>query len=67
MNLTDRDMYQYSSSVGNKLGLMGVLDDYDGLYENLLFSMSSKCSDENAVLINIQASSPPPLKRRQTT
>ena len=67
MNLTDRDMYQYSSSVGNKLGLMSVLDDYDGLYENLLFSMSSKCSDENAVLINIQASSPPPLKRRQTT
>ena len=57
LNLIDRDKDQYSSSIRNKLGLMGVLDDYD---ENLLFSTSSKCVDENAVLINIQASFPPP-------
>jgi len=63
LNLTDRDMNQYSSSLWNKLGLMGVLDDYDGLYEkSLLFCTLSKCIDENAVLIRIQASSPPSLE-----
>jgi len=66
LELNERDVVQYKSSVRDKSHMMSVLQKFEELYEkNLSFGTMTHGVDES-VMVSMKSSSPSPLKKSQT-